>query len=324
MSPICFCLVSNYPIFSIQKQFLTHIFNDIIKGVHRDTLALLGPAEETPTAERAPGKSPRAPLSSRESEHRRQKLEFYISLLFHYVGAGRSNQLIEIYKMIKRPSAEKQVQKPILRIFDSLRNQGHFKVDNYEFSFLFRRVNYQRIIQLFVALLLERKVILITKDFSELSILIETLKALLYPLQWKCITISFLIPKLIDYLDAPVPYIIGISRTMWKEVSAARPLPAALRQKVGDAPRGDVRARHRAGPRAAQGPAPQRAAAVHFGAREQPAREAEGAEQVPGLAGGLLDRLHAQGQADVPQLRHLHGQQLRRLLQAGRADPARR
>ena len=79
-------------------------------------------------------------------------------------------------------------------------------------------MNYQRIIQLFVALLLERKVILITKDFSELSILIETLKALLYPLQWKCITISFLIPKLIDYLDAPVPYIIGISRTMWKEV----------------------------------------------------------------------------------------------------------
>ena len=83
---------------------------------------------------------------------------------------------------------------------------------------LFKRVNYQRIVQLFVALLLERKVILVSKEISELSVLIETLKDLLYPLQWKCITISFLVPKLVDYLDAPVPYIIGVSRTMWKEV----------------------------------------------------------------------------------------------------------
>ena len=41
VSPVCFCLVSSYAIFTIQKQFLTHVHGDIIKGVQAETLVRL-------------------------------------------------------------------------------------------------------------------------------------------------------------------------------------------------------------------------------------------------------------------------------------------
>ena len=41
VSPVCFCLVSVYAIFTIQRQFLAHVHCDIIKGVQAETLVRL-------------------------------------------------------------------------------------------------------------------------------------------------------------------------------------------------------------------------------------------------------------------------------------------
>ncbi len=71
---------------------------------------------------------------------------------------------------------------------------------------------------MFVALLHERKIILIHNDSSKNAILIETLISLLYPLQWNFTNISYLIPSMAEYLEAPFPYIVGLPRDLWKYI----------------------------------------------------------------------------------------------------------
>lgn len=72
--------------------------------------------------------------------------------------------------------------------------------------------------QMFVSLLHERKIILIHNDSSKNAILIETLISLLYPLQWNFTNISYLIPSMVEYLEAPFPYIVGVPRDLWKYI----------------------------------------------------------------------------------------------------------
>ena len=87
--------------------------------------------------------------------------------------------------------------------------------------------------QIFVCLLHERKVILIlgggggfnTEGLNSAedcmrngAIIIETLLSLLYPLQWNFTNISNLIPSMIDYLEAPFPYIVCVSRELWRNI----------------------------------------------------------------------------------------------------------
>jgi DENN (AEX-3) domain len=90
------------------------------------------------------------------------------------------------------------------------------------------------LMQIFVSLLHERKVILILgggmtgPETSGLTaeedccrngaILIETLLSLLYPIQWNFTNISNLIPSMIDYLEAPFPYIVCVSRDLWRHI----------------------------------------------------------------------------------------------------------
>jgi hypothetical protein len=86
------------------------------------------------------------------------------------------------------------------------------------------------LMQIFVSLLHERKVILILgggegsnlnseEDCSRNgALIIETLLSLLYPLQWNFTNISNLIPSMLDYLEAPFPYIVCVSKELWKNI----------------------------------------------------------------------------------------------------------
>lgn len=71
---------------------------------------------------------------------------------------------------------------------------------------------------MFLCLLHERKLILIHNDSGKNAILIETLISLLYPLQWNFTNISYLIPSMVEYLEAPFPYIVGVGRDLWKYI----------------------------------------------------------------------------------------------------------
>ena len=69
------------------------------------------------------------------------------------------------------------------------------------------------LIYIFHALLLERKIIFIANDVSNLSLIIDSLLFLAQPLKTETYTlIPVLDERYLDYLDAPIPYIIGLSK----------------------------------------------------------------------------------------------------------------
>jgi len=69
---------------------------------------------------------------------------------------------------------------------------------------------------LFTALLLERKIVLIKNNVGDIAVLMQSLITLLKPFEWNFITITYLTSDLAEYLDAPLPYLIGVSTQTWE------------------------------------------------------------------------------------------------------------
>lgn len=75
-------------------------------------------------------------------------------------------------------------------------------------------------VQLLNCLLTERKVLIISADPRSHAILIESLLDLISPVFNKSVflNISFLKQEMIDYIDSPVPFVIGIEEQIWNRI----------------------------------------------------------------------------------------------------------
>ena len=104
------------------------------------------------------------------------KLEFMISMLFHHLWFNSSyeNEIQIIFRDINLQIS------PFIRY----RNQMDygFTLGNFSFEFLLSKIKPCYIIQIFAALVLERKVLLINNNYGENAVIIESLIALLCPL----------------------------------------------------------------------------------------------------------------------------------------------
>lgn len=76
---------------------------------------------------------------------------------------------------------------------------------------LFARLNVDSVILVWRLLLMEVKVIMGTKTRSILTPVMDALLKLLFPFYWAGVYIPVLPPSLMDVIDAPVPYFVGIS-----------------------------------------------------------------------------------------------------------------
>ena len=76
---------------------------------------------------------------------------------------------------------------------------------------LFARLNVDSVILIWRLLLMEVKVIMGTKTRSILTPTMDALLNLLFPFYWAGVYIPVLPPSLMDVIDAPVPYFVGIS-----------------------------------------------------------------------------------------------------------------
>jgi hypothetical protein len=77
---------------------------------------------------------------------------------------------------------------------------------------IFRSLSIPNIVTLFEYMLSESRIILLSSHTSMLHLASAALVALLYPLKWTGIFVPVLPARLIQTLDAPVPYIVGIER----------------------------------------------------------------------------------------------------------------
>lgn len=86
-------------------------------------------------------------------------------------------------------------------------------VDRDEIENLFRCLGVESIIEIYTCLLLERKVLMISKHKALLTQLINCFLSFMFPFQWKHPLIPILPLSMIETLDAPFPFLIGIEPT---------------------------------------------------------------------------------------------------------------
>ena len=66
-------------------------------------------------------------------------------------------------------------------------------------------------------MLLEKKIILIEQDTSDMAVVMQTLITLIQPFKWQFTMISNLPMSLIEALEAPTPFLIGIQKNLWDQ-----------------------------------------------------------------------------------------------------------
>lgn len=66
----------------------------------------------------------------------------------------------------------------------------------------------------FASMLYERRIIFTSKRLSRLSACVQSANAIIYPMNWQHIFIPVLPLALMDYLLAPMPYLIGVPESI--------------------------------------------------------------------------------------------------------------
>jgi hypothetical protein len=83
-------------------------------------------------------------------------------------------------------------------------------LDDVPYVTLFKTLFVANVLQVFEALLLERRVIFVSKDYTRLSHCIFGVASLLFPFQWQHIFIPILPRALLDVCCAPMPFVVGV------------------------------------------------------------------------------------------------------------------
>ncbi|EEC11851.1 denn domain-containing protein, putative [Ixodes scapularis] len=76
-------------------------------------------------------------------------------------------------------------------------------------------------ITIFASMLHERRILITSKRLSRLSACVQAANALIYPMEWQHIFIPVLPNHLLDYLSAPMPFLIGVPTTTLARVSGS-------------------------------------------------------------------------------------------------------
>eukprot|EP00076_Gallus_gallus_P021068 XP_015141957.1 DENN domain-containing protein 5A isoform X5 [Gallus gallus] len=124
-------------------------------------------------------------------------LESYIYNILYEVPlppAGRSLKFSGVYGPIicQRPSTNE------LPLFD-------FPVKE-----VFELLGVENVVQLFTCALLEFQILLYSQHYQRLMTVAETITALMFPFQWQHVYVPILPASLLHFLDAPVPYLMGL------------------------------------------------------------------------------------------------------------------
>jgi hypothetical protein len=201
--PMIYSLVSNYPVFNFQKQCLLTIFNDCIKNLNMKLFNDVPKLFKYVVSDDSKLSYSYALVIKR--------LGFFLSLIFNCLRASSSGEVINIYRSVEK-------NKSLIKYENSFTSSKHFKVENFDFSILFNKIKINVLIQLYAAILLERKIIIVTNDVCNNAVIIETLQTLLYPMKWNLFSVAVITTETADFLDAPFPYILGMSQDTWTEL----------------------------------------------------------------------------------------------------------
>ncbi|XP_053380942.1 DENN domain-containing protein 1B-like isoform X2 [Mercenaria mercenaria] len=85
----------------------------------------------------------------------------------------------------------------------------------------YNAVDTENMMIIFASMLHERRVVITSKKLSRLTAVVHAATSLLYPMFWQHLFIPVLPSFLIDYLTAPMPYVIGVHTALMQKVKTA-------------------------------------------------------------------------------------------------------
>jgi hypothetical protein len=147
-------------------------------------------------------------------------VEMYLVIGFKYLYFDPSvTRDIWVVDDEHRLVSEEKRKYPQVFMFRNYPTSAGFFIDSFDFSVLLKAMSPTGLIAVLSAILLERKVILVKTDISDSALLIQGLLRLLRPFEWHFTLITYLTLDMADYLDAPVPFLIGVSQKTWAQIS---------------------------------------------------------------------------------------------------------
>ncbi|XP_065226649.1 DENN domain-containing protein 5B [Planococcus citri] len=129
-------------------------------------------------------------------------LETYIYYLLNEVKVPQAGQTLKFYVSLDT--------KVTIRSPDLARELPFF---DFPIRELFRILDVDSLLYLFTSILMENQVLICSSDYQQLMLVAETLNCLLFPFSWPHVYVPILPTSLEHFLDAPVPFIMGVSRS---------------------------------------------------------------------------------------------------------------
>ncbi|XP_045928018.1 DENN domain-containing protein 5B isoform X1 [Micropterus dolomieu] len=87
---------------------------------------------------------------------------------------------------------------------------GELPLADFPLAEAFSLLGVENLVQVFTCTLLEMQILLYSQDFQRLMTVAEGITTLLFPFQWQHVYVPILPASLLHFLDAPVPYLMGL------------------------------------------------------------------------------------------------------------------
>jgi len=90
--------------------------------------------------------------------------------------------------------------------------------ENRNLTEYFNAVDSNTMLIIFASMLYERRILITSRKLSRLSACVQAANTLIYPMFWQHIFIPVLPAQLMDYLSAPMPFLIGVPELLMKRI----------------------------------------------------------------------------------------------------------
>jgi hypothetical protein len=188
----CICIISSLPVYTVHKDILTNIMA-IINNYKANRLI-------------NPDKLNFLYLKDHNNTYTVIKeysiLEYYFGFVLNSLKGVKDNRSFYIN------SIGNNLGKKSFLTYHVNNNYG-YPICNYDMAALVDKFNIDDLIKVYMALMMEYKLILVFNDYSEINTIIFSLVSLLYPLKWSFPLISYLTDNLVETLEAPFGILIG-------------------------------------------------------------------------------------------------------------------
>ena len=216
VAPRCYCILSKVPFFETHYEVLSHVL-----GMERVERIKQNMHDLMPDDEGNDGDQwVRSPPSSSDGNEAMKILENYSQCRVPDLGDASGEFVpsvgvkpIRFRRPVPSERASSQLDTNIVGLPESARispAEEAFHLQGWAVVSLCCSLSLENVISLLTAVLLEKQVVVFSNNLGELSAVSLALIPMLRPFGWQSLFLPILPQHMVDFLDAPVPFVCGV------------------------------------------------------------------------------------------------------------------